>query len=54
MILALFDLQVTPTKFKINKPFGSGEEVKKIDFQDGRHGSHLGFPIGIILATFDV
>ena len=31
MILAIFDQQVTlmlPTKFQINWPFGSGEEVK--------------------------
>ena len=31
-ILAIFDLQVTPmlpTKFGVNWPFGSGEEVKK-------------------------
>ena len=31
MILAIFDLQVTPmlpTKFQVNWPFGSGEEVK--------------------------
>ena len=30
-ILAIFDLQVTPmlsTQFKVNKPFGSGEEAK--------------------------
>ena len=105
MILAVFDLQVTqmlPTKFWVNWPFGSGEEVKnrfsrwlpwrpssfydrhdfsyffiykspwcflpslestglsvqekkrKIDFQDGCHGSHLGFPIGMILAIFDL
>ena len=26
----------------------------KIDCQDSGHGCHLGFPIGIILATFDV
>ena len=104
MILAIFDLQVTqmlPTKFRVNWPFGSGEEVKnrfsrwlpwrpswfydrhdfsyflstshpyasyqvwrtglsvqekkrKIDFQDGCHGGHLGFPIGTILAIFDL
>ena len=24
----------------------------KIDFQDGCHGGHLGFPIGMILAIF--
>ena len=31
LILAIFDQQVTlmlPTKFGVNKPFGSGEEVK--------------------------
>ena len=33
--------------------FGSGEEVKK-DFLDVSPGSHLGFPIGTILATFDL
>ena len=42
-----------PTKFGVNRPFGSGEEAK-IDFQDGGHGGHLGFPIGTILATFDL
>ena len=57
MILATFDLQVTlmlPTKFGVNWPFGSGEEAKKLDFQDGCHGGHLGFPIGTILAIFDL
>ena len=41
-----FDLQVTPmlpNRFQVNWPFGSGEEV-----QDGRHGGHLGFPIGMV------
>ena len=28
--------------------------MRKIDFQDGGHGSHLGFPIGMILAIFDL
>ena len=42
-----------PTYFKVNKPFVSGEEVK-IDFQDGGHDGHLGFPIGMILAIFDL
>ena len=27
---------------------------RKIDFQDGDHGGHLGFPIRTILATFDL
>ena len=99
MILAIFDLQVTPllpSKFGVNWPFGSEEEAKnrfsrwrpswisdrhnfsyfwstsprcflvslesiglsvqekkrKIDFQDGGHGGHVGFPIGTILAIF--
>ena len=30
------------------------EKKRKIDFQDGNHGGHLGFPIGTILATFDL
>ena len=27
---------------------------EKIDFQGGRHGGHLGFPIGKILAIFNL
>ena len=45
MILAVFDLQVTPmlpTKFQVNWPLGLGD------------GSHLGFLIGRILAIFDL
>ena len=97
-IWAIFDLQVTtmlPTKFRVNWPFGSGEEAKnrfsrwppswfsdqnyfsyswstnhpdasyqltlrfrkrskKKKFQDGHHGGHFGFPIGMILAIFDL
>ena len=52
IIGAIFDLQVTlmiPTKFQINWSIG-----KKINFQDGFHGGHLGFPIGTILAIFDL
>ena len=30
------------------------KKKQKIDFQDGCHGSHLGFPIGTILAIFDL
>ena len=30
------------------------QEKRKIDFQDGHHGGHLGIPIGIILAIFDL
>ena len=33
----------------------SAQEMKwKIDFPDGGHGSHIGFPIGTILAIFDL
>ena len=28
--------------------------MRKIDFQDGCHGGHLGFLIGTILAIFDL
>ena len=28
------------------------EEKQKLDFQDGHHGSHHGFPIGRNLAIF--
>ena len=30
----------------------SAQEKQKIDFQDGGHGGHLGFPIGSISAIF--
>ena len=30
------------------------EKKRKIDFQDGGHGGHLGLPIGTILAIFDL
>ena len=30
------------------------EKKRKIDVQDGGHGGHLGFPIGTILAIFDL
>ena len=30
------------------------EKKRKIDFQDGGHGDHLEFPIGTILAVFDL
>ena len=56
MILATFDLHVTlmrPTKFGVNRPSAQGKK-RKIDFQDGDHGGHLGFPTGTILATFDL
>ena len=30
------------------------EKKRKIDFQDGGHGGHLGFRIGTMLAIFDL
>ena len=33
--------------------FGFRRRSEKIDFQDGYHDAHLGFPIGMILAIFD-
>ena len=30
------------------------EKKRKIDFQDGHHGGHFGFPIRTILAIFDL
>ena len=30
------------------------EKKRKLDFQDSSHGGHLGFPIGTILAIFDL
>ena len=42
-----------PSKFGVNRPFGSGEEGKT-DFQDGCHGGHFGFPISTILDIFDL
>ena len=56
MILAVFDLQVTPippAKLRFKWPFGSGEKVQ-IDFRDGRHGGNLGYLIGTILVIFDL
>ena len=40
-----------PTKFGVNWPFGSGEEAKN---RFSSHGRHLGLPIGMILAIFDL
>ena len=42
--------QILPTKFRVNSPFSSGEEVKN-SFQDG---GHPGFLIATILAIFDL
>ena len=54
-ILAIYDLQVTPMiPISSFKSIGLSVQKKKrkIDFQDGRHGGHLGFPVGTILAFF--
>ena len=40
-----------PTKFQVKWLLGLGEEAKK---RFSRSGSHLGFPISMILATFDL
>ena len=42
-----------PTMFGVNWLWVQ-EKKRKIDFQDGCHGGHLGFPIGMILANFDL
>ena len=42
-----------PTKFRVNWPFGSGEEAKN-RFSRWLHGGHLGYLIGTILAIFDL
>ena len=63
MILAIFALQVTPmlpTKFRVNWPFGSGEETKNrfsiakiVPIQYPRC-RYLGYWIGTILANSDL
>ena len=56
MILAVFDLQVTPmppTNFE-STGLSVQEKKRKIAFQDGSHSGHLGFQIGTILAIFDL
>ena len=51
-ILAIFDLSITPS-FK-STGFSVKVKKRKIDFQDGHHRGHLGFPISRILAIFDL
>ena len=36
------------------KSIGLSVQEKRIDFQDGCYGGHLGFPMGTILAIFDL
>ena len=56
MILAIFDLQSPKCFLPSFESTGLlvQEKKRKIDFQDGGHGGHLGFPIGMILAIFDL
>ena len=59
MVLANFDLQVIVLSRCFLPSFKSTgllvqEKKRKIDFQDGRHRGHLGFPIGMILDIFDL
>ena len=42
-----------PTKFGVNWLLGLGVEAEN-RFSRWRHGGHLGFPIGTILAIFDL
>ena len=51
-----FCLQVTQCFLPSFESIGLSvlEKKRKIHFQDGRHGGHLGFPIGTILAIFDL
>ena len=49
MILLIFDLQVGDLILHTI----SGQEKSKIAFQDGHHGSRLGFPIGTSFAIFE-
>ena len=45
-----------PTKFQVNGPFGSGEEEEEEEEKGflTLMAAILGFPIGTILATFDL
>ena len=43
-----------PTELKESIGPSVQEQKRKIDFQDGCHGGHLGFPIRKILANFDL
>ena len=49
----MYVIPMLPTKFQ-SVGLSVQEKKWKIDFQDGRHGGHLGFPFGTILAIFDL
>ena len=55
MILAIFDLHPSCflQSFKRTGLFVQ-EKKQKIEFQDGHHGDHLGFPTATILTIFDL
>ena len=45
--------QIRSTNFRVSWPFCTGEN-RKIDFEDSPHSDHLGYQIGMILASFDL
>ena len=53
-ILAIFDPQVTPMLPIMSIGLLVRDKKSKIDFQDGCHSGHLGFPIKRILPIFDL
>ena len=55
MILAILNLCVTvmpPIKFQLNWTYSLGDVFE--EFQDGRHGGHLGYLNGMILAILNL
>ena len=54
MILSIFDIHVTLIPSFESIGLSVQEKKRKIDFQDGSHLGHLVFPIGKILAIFDL
>ena len=52
----MFDIQVTQCFLASLESIDLSvqEKKRKIDFQVGGHGGHLRFPIGTILAFFDL
>ena len=54
--MKLFLIYKSPRYFLMFRKIGLlvQEKKQKIDFQDGHHGSHLGFPTETILAIFDL
>ena len=47
---AILDIRHPNASYQVS----SQEKRRKIDFQDSCHGGHLGYPIGTILAIFDL